>query len=168
MKKIYPCHFDSLDNLPLVRAVEERLGVALNHGDIVNFSSDRYGSAFFVRQNGEEKEWVANPDISGAGHLTVPREITANMEDAIMEYSDVMSELDTSFTAIYLSEDDVYLRRYPSIRRSDEHTWSHKGFEVVEGREKPTKYLLVFTEEYGPVLHVKTQKAYVMRRDYSD
>lgn len=29
------------------------------------------------------------------------------------------------------------------------------------------KYLLVFTDEEGPVLHIETQKNYVMKQDYN-
>lgn len=121
-----------LENLPSVKEIEDHLGVVLVHGDIVNFGDDRFGHAYFVREMTNRRvekirEWFPNPDISCSGYLTVPSEITACMDDAIKEYSKVMRTLDNSFTAIYLSEDDVYLQRYPSIRRIEEHTWFHKG-----------------------------------------
>ena len=153
-----------------VESIEEQLvdkdgkRVTLNHGDIVNFDIDnRFVAAYFVREYHSNgilvRDWILNPDISGSGYLTVPKEITSCMNDAIGEYSSIMSQLDNQFTAIYLAPDDVYLERYPELRKISEHKWNHKGFEVTEGREREIDHLLVFTEE-GPVLHIETHKSY--------
>jgi hypothetical protein len=162
-------------HLPPVEIIENRLRdengtrVLLRHGDIVNFSDYRYVSAYFVRECtqprlGQTRDWVRNPDVSGSGYLTVPKEITYVMDDAIMEYSEIMNKLDDDFTAIYLAPEDVYLESYPEPRTVAEHKWYHKGVEVIEGRERQMSHLLIFTNEEGPVLHIEAQKSYRMTK----
>lgn len=172
MKSIY--YFDTSRNRldpaipPPVDDVEHALRdeegnpVVLIHGDVVNFNTDRYKDAYFVLETYNGREWVRNPDLSGSGYLTVPNEITCDMEDAIAEYSDIMTKLDGDFTAIYLAGDDIYLDSYPQLRNEEEHQWRHKGVEVIEGVERPMTHLLTFTKEYGPVLHIETRKSYML------
>ncbi len=87
--------------------------VYLQHGDILNFSEDRFGQAKFVVVDGDGKRrLVDNPDYSGSGYLSVPKEVTSSLEDAVKYYRKIIGELDYgSLQDIVLGSQDKRFKR---------------------------------------------------------
>ena len=81
--------------------------VELCVGDVINCSSYRYTQAWIF---GPNFTLIRNPDISGSGYLTIPRNVTCCFQDAIAHYADADSD-DSDDTVLVLNPDDGGLIR---------------------------------------------------------
>ena len=132
----------------------------MNHGDVVVFETPnmyRHTTAFFVIDR-DTRSWIANPDDSHSGYLTIPKEVTKDMDDAMDDYRDILNTIDV--THVYIGESDIVLERHP-IRLSSSMKWRYYDREVSKGREEVVERLLCRNyNSDGFDLHIETRKTY--------
>jgi len=75
----------------------EKKSIRLQHGDVVNFSGDRFMEAFIVMENGSGMRLVDNPDYGGSGYLSIPPEVTKTMDDAVKYYRPLAKKVNSVF-----------------------------------------------------------------------
>jgi hypothetical protein len=142
LSKAYASYYDvSSKNFPhTIEASEAWLqqnmkkAIYLQHGDIVNFSVDRFGEAkIVVTDNDGKRRFVDNPDYSGSGYLSIPKTVTLSLEDAVKYYKKVAEELDGSLTDIVIGPND---KRFKKIFKK-ETEFSKEALVVYVLYEQP-------------------------------
>lgn len=81
----------------------------LSHGDVVAFSDyrDTDSHIVFERDDGTIS-LIPNPDDRDAGYLTIPKEVTSKVTDALDLYRDFIHEDQAAFN-LYLSPEDKFV-----------------------------------------------------------
>ena len=81
----------------------------LCHGDVVAFNDYRdIDSHIVYRQEDGTMTLLPNPDYAAAGYLTIPKEVLANVHDAVSFYGDVITE-DSPSVILPLSPHDKFV-----------------------------------------------------------
>jgi len=81
----------------------------LKHGDVVSFNDYRDTDSHIVfSQDGGRVTLIPNPDDRGAGYLTIPKEVLANVRDAVNLYKDFIHDEQPAFN-LHLSPQDTFV-----------------------------------------------------------
>lgn len=90
---------------------EAALNTKLQNGDVVVFGGDRFMEALIVAGDGSSKRFVANPDYSQSGYLTIPLDATKSMTDAVKYYSKIYELIDSHLDSIDIAPSDKLFKK---------------------------------------------------------
>lgn len=87
--------------------LKRRAKGSLAHGDILVYSNYREWPAIFADIDGTSLKFVQNPNRSGSGYLTIPKNITQKLDHALEYYK----KIDVDNVDLEFGDDDVIVKK---------------------------------------------------------
>ena len=114
----------------MIKKACEKHKYPLRHGDlIISSEAERFIPSYFVVRNTDSKAtypwiFVNNPDTSGSGYLSIPLEVSEQVNDVMFLYDDILHSNDSeSIKSIAIGPQDILIQKtftnplkYPSLK----------------------------------------------------